>query len=72
MADEGAGAETANSEPIQGKKVIFVLLGMILVQLWIIGLQYRDLNVAENTINVLTKRLGDRPVDIPRRLMQSQ
>jgi predicted negative regulator of RcsB-dependent stress response len=59
MAEEGTQADTGDETYVQSKNVKYVLTGVIVVLLMIIGLQYRELQTAQDTINVLAKAVPE-------------
>jgi hypothetical protein len=60
-----AGHEPSSIEP---RKIIYVLIGCIVVLLCINGLQLRAWLMAQDTIDILTERVPDPSPSTPQRL----
>ncbi len=59
MAEQGTQSDTGDETYVQSKNVKYVLMGIIVVLLIIVGLQYRELQTAQDVINTLAKHVPE-------------
>lgn len=68
MAEDGADGAERKGAAIHRQNVFYVFIGTIAVLLWIVGYQYRQLQFAEDTIDILNKRVQEMTPAYPKRL----